>query len=92
MLGVERQRVDGEALAKRLGWEVGGVYVDDDVSAFRSRRRPGDEALLGEVRSGRLDAVVACHPDWLHRSPREVEAFIDLVNEAGARVATVQAV
>jgi DNA invertase Pin-like site-specific DNA recombinase len=90
MLGVERQRVDGEALAKRLGWDVGGVYVDDDVSAFRNRRRPGYEALLGDVQSGRLGAVVAWHPDRLHRSPREVEAFIDIVNAAGVRVATVQ--
>jgi DNA invertase Pin-like site-specific DNA recombinase len=47
--------------------------------------------MQGDVRAGRLDAVVTWHPDRLHRSPREVEAFIDIVNAAGIRVATVQA-
>jgi DNA invertase Pin-like site-specific DNA recombinase len=91
MLGVDRQRADCEGLVERLGWASGGVYVDDDVSAFSGRRRPGYEELLRDLRSGRLGAVVAWHPDRLHRSPREVEVFIDVVNAAGARVATVQA-
>jgi DNA invertase Pin-like site-specific DNA recombinase len=91
MLGVDRQRADCEALTARLDWRVGGVYVDDDVSAFGTRRRPEYERLLADLGAGRLDAVIAWHPDRLHRSPREVEAFIDLVNRAGARVATVRA-
>ena len=91
MLGVDRQRADCEALAARLGWRVGGVYVDDDVSAFTGRGRPGYDRLLDDLRAGRTGAVIAWHPDRLHRSPREVEAFIDIVNAVGARVATVQA-
>ena len=90
LLGIDRQRVDCEALVARLGWHVAGVYVDDDLSAFTGRRRPGYEELLRDLREGRLGAVVAWHPDRLHRNPREVEAFIDVVNGARARVATVQ--
>lgn len=32
-LGVTRQREDCEALARRKGWEVVGVYEDNDISA-----------------------------------------------------------
>jgi hypothetical protein len=35
--------------------------------------------------------VVAWHPDRLHRSPVELEAFIDLVERSGVGVETVQA-
>ena len=42
-------------------------------------------------KSGMFDAIVAWHPDRLHRSPRELEDFIDLVEASGVAVATVQA-
>jgi hypothetical protein len=37
-----------------------------------------------ELKAGSLDAVVAWHPDRLHRSPCELENFIDLVDATGA--------
>ena len=46
--------------------------------------------MLAAVQDRRLDAVVTWHNDRLHRSPRELEAFIGLVECSGVRVAVVQ--
>jgi site-specific DNA recombinase len=45
--------------------------------------------MLAAVEDGVLDAIVTWHNDRLHRSPRELEAFIDLVERRGVRVAVV---
>lgn len=90
-LGVTRQRQDCEKLAKARGWTVGAVYTDDDVSAFKGRHRPGYEQLLEALKAGTIQAVIAWHPDRLHRSPVELERFITIIESTGAAVATVQA-
>lgn len=46
---------------------------------------------MAAVEERRLDAIVAWHKDRLHRSPRELEALIDLVERSGVRVAAVSA-
>lgn len=91
MLGVERQRADCEALVTARGWELAGLYVDNDLSAYSGKERPEYRRLLADLGSGAVDAVVAWHPDRLHRSPRELEPFIDVVEARGAAVETVSA-
>jgi len=90
-LGVARQREDCVALVDKLGWSLVEVYADNDVSASSGKPRPGYLRLLADLRAGKGDAVVAWHPDRLHRSPRELEDFIDTVEKARATVATVRA-
>ncbi len=90
-LGVTRQRADCAALCERRGWLAAQVYEDDDVSAYSGRRRPGYQRLLADLAAGVIDAVVCWHPDRLHRSPRELEEFIALVEQTRAEVATVTA-
>lgn len=90
-LGVDRQRADCEALAERLGWDVLEVYSDNDISAYSGRKRPGYQAMLDALEAGKADAVLAWHTDRLHRSPVELEAFIDLCDRQGLEVRTVQA-
>lgn len=90
-LGVDRQREDCERLAARRGWKIAEVFVDDDRSAYTGKPRPNYDRLLEQLKAGAISAVVAWHPDRLHRSPRELEDFIDVVERAGAAVATVQA-
>jgi site-specific DNA recombinase len=90
-LGVERQKADCLALASSRGWQVGSVYVDNDVSAYSGKARPQYAALLDAVRSGRVGGIVAWHPDRLHRSPKELEEFITLVETNKVIVETVQA-
>jgi len=43
------------------------------------------------VESGEINAVVAWHPDRLHRSPKELERFIDIVQSRRVAVQTVTA-
>lgn len=90
-LGVRRQERECRQLADRLGWEITEVFVDDDRSAYSGRPRPGYLNLLDQVKHGDIDAIVAWHPDRLHRSPVELEDFITLIDATGCRVATVQA-
>ncbi len=90
-LGVERQRRDCEALAGRLGWTVAATFTDDDRSAYSGKPRPAYRDLLAAIDSGTIGAVLAWHPDRLHRSPKELEGFIDLVERHGTAVQTVTA-
>jgi site-specific DNA recombinase len=65
-------------------------YVDDDVSAWSGRLRPEYRRLLDDVRAGLLDSVVVWHLDRLHRQPRELEEFFEVVDGAGlSRLASV---
>ncbi|MFM8238484.1 MAG: recombinase family protein, partial [Actinomycetota bacterium] len=90
-LGVERQRQACVKLAKAKGWSVGEVFTDNDISAYSGKRRPEYERMLEAFRSGRFDALIAWHPDRLHRNPREHEDFLDVVDETGIEIATVSA-
>jgi site-specific DNA recombinase len=90
-LGVGRQEADCRAFADRHGWEVGQVYVDNDVSAYSGKVRPAYEQLLADIEAGTVRAVVCWHGDRLHRSPKELERFIDLAERTGLRVETVKA-
>ena len=90
-LGVARQEAECRALAERLGWSVAKVYADNDISAYRRRRRPGYEALLAAVKQGQVDGLVVWHNDRIHRQQRELEDFIDLVDASRVPVVTVTA-
>jgi site-specific DNA recombinase len=90
-LGVERQRQDCDALAERLGWQVVGTYVDNDVSAFSGKLRPQYRQLLSDLEGGRADGVLAWHTDRLHRSPLELEEYVDVCDRRGVVTQTVQA-
>ena len=87
--GVERQRVDCEALCAARCWEVTHYFEDNDRSAYSGKKRRAYERMLTAVEGGVLDAIVTWHNDRLHRSPRELETFIDLVERRGVRVAVV---
>ncbi|MGW6142135.1 recombinase family protein [Streptomyces sp. NPDC055140] len=91
-LGVERQRQDCEALAERNGWEVVETYVDNDVSAFKGGKKRKDyHRMLADLEQGTATIVIAWHTDRLHRSPTELEAYIDLSERRGVATHTVQA-
>ncbi len=91
-LGVQRQEKDCQELADRNGWDVTHVFVDNDASAYDKRKkRQGWTALLRELEAGRLDAVLAWHPDRLYRQMRDLLALIDLCDRGRVKVATVTA-
>jgi DNA invertase Pin-like site-specific DNA recombinase len=61
------------------------------VSAYSGTPRKGYEALLGALKSQCAHALVCWHPDRLHRSPKELETFIDLIDATGVSVHSVTA-
>jgi DNA invertase Pin-like site-specific DNA recombinase len=83
-LGVARQIEDCEALAERRGWPIAERYVDNDVSAWSSKkRRPEYLRLLDDIKGGHVDAVIVYVLDRLHRQPRELEEFFEVCDAAG---------
>jgi site-specific DNA recombinase len=90
-LGIERQVTDCRDLAARLGWDVLGVYADNDMSAYSGKPRKHYERLLGDVESGHVDAVICWHADRLHRSPVELERYISVCDPLGVPTYTVKA-
>jgi DNA invertase Pin-like site-specific DNA recombinase len=90
-LGVERQRQDCEALAERNGWDVVETYVDNDVSAYSGKKRKDYLRMLDDLEQGTATVVIAWHTDRLHRSPTELEKYIDLSERRGVATHTVQA-
>lgn len=90
-LGIERQREDCEALARQIDVEIFAVYSDNDLSAYSGKPRPGYQRLLDDLRAGRADTVLAWHTDRLHRSPSELEEYIDVCEPRAVQTRTVKA-
>jgi site-specific DNA recombinase len=89
-LGVRRQEADCLEEARRRGWSIAEVYVDDDLSAFNTKKpRPEYQRLLSDIQLGRRDGVMIWRLDRLHRQPRELEEFIVLCDKHEVALATV---
>ncbi len=88
-LGVDRQEPPTRALCERLGWKVTQVFVDNDLSAYRGKRRPDFEEMLALAKGRRIRAIAAWDADRLTREPRENEDLIDLAEQHGIKLATV---
>ncbi|AZG44825.1 recombinase family protein [Gordonia insulae] len=86
--GVTRQREECLALCAARGWGEPLVYTDNDISASKGKRRPAYEAMLADIREGKISAVVAWDLDRLHRRPVELEAFMCLADEKHLALAT----
>jgi site-specific DNA recombinase len=91
VLGVDKQRPPCLAVCERLGWKVAGEYVDPNDSAYSGRPRKAWRRLIEDVKAGKVDAIVAWHPDRLTRQPKENSELIDLVEKYGVLLATATA-
>jgi site-specific DNA recombinase len=103
--GVDRQLADCTELATRLGYTVVRSFSDNDISAFKGKRRPGFEGLLRGMKAGEFDVVIVWHVDRLYRSLRDLVRLLeasakttiktvnsgelDLNTSAGRMVATI---
>jgi len=90
-LGVERQQKDCVGLAKARGWDNIEVFTDNDISAFNGKKRPSYIEMMARIKAGEFEVLVAYASDRLHRSPRELEDFIDICNQRKLEILTVQA-
>src|SRR3954452_5538886 len=88
--GVRRQEKECRELAKARGWDVVEIYRDNDTKAT-ARKRPGYEAMLEAVRSGKVEAIIAWHSDRFYRRTKDLDPFIDLIEEYRTKIATVTA-
>lgn len=87
-LGVERQEADCRALCAEYGYEVVGVFIDNDVSASTrsTRERPEYERMLSSVQAGNAELVVSYSTSRLTRKPIEWERLFDLHSRAGVDI------
>lgn len=88
-LGVQRQIDDCTKEATRRGWDVVESYVDNDVSATRSKTRPQYTRMIDAVTTGDLEALIVWDVDRLTRTPRELEDIIDLADRYKLQLANV---
>jgi DNA invertase Pin-like site-specific DNA recombinase len=51
-LGVTRQLEDCRKLAADRGWTIGDEYVDNDVCAYKHRRRPQYARMVTDLQDG----------------------------------------
>lgn len=95
-LGVERQLEDIHELAEQLSnrdveYRVVRVFQDNDLSAYSGKPRPDYIAMLQALRDGEGDCVLAWHTDRLHRSPAELEEYINVCEPKAIDTRTVKA-
>jgi DNA invertase Pin-like site-specific DNA recombinase len=90
--GVARQVAECEELAARKGWSVVERYIDNSISASNPKKvRPEFERLLTDMAEGRLEAVLAWHPDRLYRRMTDLDKVAEAIGKSGVQVATVKA-
>lgn len=84
----ERYEAASRALCERRGWRVAVVYREPIGSAYQPRQRATFRRALADLRSGRIQVLVAIEWARLSRNRRDNEALWDLVENHGAIVAT----
>jgi len=90
LVGISNQLKANEKLAADRGYEVIARLSDNDISASKSRKRPGYEKLMAIVRAGELDVVQVTQMDRLYRQPIELENIIPQIEAASVLIATVR--
>lgn len=90
-LGVTRQLNDCKALVAARNWHLFDAYIDNDAGAWDEKRkkRPQYDRMIEDVKAGRIHKIVVWHTDRLHRSMRELEDLIDLVETTPVQIVTV---
>lgn len=68
-------------------WVVVDVINDNDTSATSEKPRDGYEDMLGRLKIGQAQAVMAYKQDRLTRKVVEAAALLDLVDSHGVRIA-----
>ena len=76
------------ARAQREGWRVAATFTDHAISGATALR-PGYQALLGAMRAGEVDIVLAESLDRLSRDQEHVAGFYKQATFAGVRIVTL---
>jgi DNA invertase Pin-like site-specific DNA recombinase len=87
----ESQRASIEAFCQSQGWDLVRFHEDIGVSGWDvSVQRPGLDAVLADVRAGRVDRVVVRDLSRLsRRGIREALEIVETLEEAGVKLVSV---
>jgi site-specific DNA recombinase len=85
-LAIERQRKACRLLCRARGWQIVTEYVDDNVSASKSRDAAEFGRMIEAAHAGSFDVVVAYAADRIARRLSDIETLIN----TGVQAATVQ--
>jgi site-specific DNA recombinase len=80
---VKDQERDCRDFIDSQGWDFVDSYVDDGISASDKSEKPRDAFLrmMGDLRDGHIDVIVASEFTRLYRRPRELEELLDPVDK-----------
>jgi DNA invertase Pin-like site-specific DNA recombinase len=87
-LDQDHGRGDGELLCELKGWQIAGVYIDNDRSASNGKKRQHWERLLADIEAGRVDAVAAWDQDRVNRMMDDFVRYNRLFVDRGVMLAT----
>lgn len=79
-MAVERQEKECRERAARDGIEITHVYSDVSISAYQKKKRPSYDALVQDVRDGKINRVYVWDLDRLTRQPGQLNEWIDLAD------------
>jgi site-specific DNA recombinase len=78
--GVGRQKADGLDLAARRGWDVVGVFTDNDIQVLRpGAARPDFDRMMAAIARGEITRIVAYGLARLVRNRRERAELIEFL-------------
>src|SRR5438046_2780649 len=84
---VEDQEAQARELAARLGYQVGQVVDDLNVSGGKSAKERKLEALIESCEAGEAGAIIVYHFDRFTREhPYEAPESLNRLRKAGARL------
>lgn len=90
-VGTARQVDECSALANELGLDVVRTFIDNDVSAYQTKKaRPQFQALLAAARAGAFDVLIVWAADRLYRRLSDLESVVTALDEAKVPVQSVR--
>lgn len=78
---IDDQISECEALGDRLSIKIVKPYIIEHKSAKKPIQRPLFTKLLGDIKKGIYDGIIAWHPDRLARNMKEGGEIIDMIDE-----------
>ena len=80
----DNQKLELEAVAERLGWNVVAILADEGISGAKGRdQRPGYNTLMTMVARREIDLIACWSVDRLGRSLQHLVSFLGEINERG---------
>ena len=70
-----------ETYCKLKGYEIGGYYTDEGISAKKGNKRPEFERLKEDIRKKKVNLMLAIKQDRISRSVYDWEEIISFVEE-----------